>query len=438
MRSHHRATSRNILLSLLGLGAVVIGYFVASGKLPIRTPAPVAEETLNSPVPVRTAKAETRKLSPILELIGTVQPDPKKYCILASATNGSVEKLLVNEGDRVAKNDIVIQLDERPAQLALDRTEAAYSRLVAKPLSDEVDQARQLVEKTSAAHALAESRLKKAKALKARDPELVPDIELLDEQRNEQSTRAEWEIAQAQQRLLEKGPREELRRESQIEVEAAKLQLEYCKVRAPIAGEVVAIKATVGERADVGTPLATIFDASEVLVQARIPSDHLASVVSAMQSADEKGVAIIHCASFKDETFTAGRGWLSEQTEGQTGDVPIKLRVSNPKGLLRAGMTVKVDFHEPTIEGLAIPEAAVTVNEEGHRMVTAVHDGKAVPTEISVVSESEPLVRDGGWIRVLNGLQPGDEVAVQNGYALPKDTPVTVLPPEPSSAATTQ
>ena len=72
------------------------------------------------------------------------------------------------------------------------------------------------------------------------------------------------------------------------------------------------------------------------------------------------------------------------------------------------------------------------MNEEGHRVVTVVKDGKAVPTEIELSSDTGPEVRAGGWVLVRKGLDPGDEVAVENGYALPKDTPVTVPASEPA------
>jgi len=98
-------------------------------------------------------------------------------------------------------------------------------------------------------------------------------------------------------------------------------------------------------------------------------------------------------------------------------------------------MTVQVQLYEQPVVGIAIPDVAVTVNEEGHRVVTVIRDGKAVPTEITIASEKEPEVRADGWIRILQGLEPGDKVAVENGYALPKDTPVQVLPPEAADTA---
>ena len=148
-----------------------------------------------------------------------------------------------------------------------------------------------------------------------------------------------------------------------------------------------------------------------------------------MQSPGNESLATVHCASFPNEVFPASGGWLSEQTEAQTGDVPIKLRVSNPKGFLRAGMSVQVELDEPPAAGIAIPEVAVTVDEGGGRMVTVIRDGKAVPTKIVTATEEEPEVCAGQWIRVLSGLSVGDEVAIENGYALPAGTPVQVLPP---------
>jgi RND family efflux transporter MFP subunit len=429
MTQQHMLSRRSIIFSSLAMLALIIicrSFFSGRESEPA---------TVRAPIPVRIAKAEVRTLMPSVDVIGSVQPDPERISNLAAATTGSVQKLCVREGARVAKNDLVIQLDERPAKLALDRANAAYARLIAKPRPEEVDQARLLVEKAEVAHAMAASRLKKAEDLRARNAELVPDIELQDERRNEEATKAEWESAEAQAKLLDEGPSAGVRNESQVEVDSARLQLEYCQVRSPIEGAVVEFKATLGQRADVGTPLATILDTSEVMVQARVPVDRLAGILATMQRGSQESLAVIYCPAFPNETFTAHTGWLSDQTEAQTSDIPVKLRVPNPNGLLRPGMTVQVELHEHGIEGITIPEAAVTVNEQGSHIVTVIRDAKAVPTEITIATDKDPEVRAGGWIRVLSGLQPGDEVATENGYALPEGTPVAALPAEDTTGS---
>jgi RND family efflux transporter MFP subunit len=385
-----------------------------------------------APVPVRTEKAKLTTLQPSFTVIGTVLADPGKQATVTAGTSGLVEKLVAREGAKASAGDLLVQLDARKAKIDLDRAEAALARLIAKPRAEEVAQAQALLDKVKSAHGLAQARLQKAEELRKRSPELVPEVQLLDDQRAEQQARDEVDTARAALELLQKGPREEQRREARVEVDAARLQLDYCRVTAPFAGEVVEMLARVGARADVGTPLVRLLDTSEVQVQARVPGNRLAGIATSLQRAEKEGgdpVAEVRCIAFPGEVFPAPTGWLNRQTEATTGDVPIRLRVPNPRGLLRVGMTVLVELHEPPVEGVAIPEAAIAVNEEGHRVVTVVVDGKAVPTEVELADETHGEVRAGGWVRVLKGLEAGAEVTIENGYALPKDTPVTVLPP---------
>ena len=414
--------TRNMTVGLASFG------LLATALVGCHKPDAAKGEKERPPVPIRTAKAEKRTLTPTFEVIGTVLADPDRSATLTAAVPGLVDQLAVVEGSKVKKGQLIVKLDERKAKTDLDRAEAAYARLIAKPRPDELVVARGAVEKAKAAHAVTKSQLEKSKATKTTNPALVTEIQLLEYQRAERIAATDVDDAEAHFRLLELGPRDELRKEAHVEVEATKLQLEYCRIAAPFDGEVVELLARVGMKADVGMPVARILDSSEVLVQARVPGNRLVGVTKVVRSGGPGPVASIRSGSFPGEEFSAASGWLSQQTEALTADVPVKLRVPNPKALLRVGMSVRVELHEPGVVGIAIPETAVTVNEEGHRVVTAVRDGKAVPVEIELASDTELEVRAGGWVRVLKGLEVGDEVAVENGYALPKDTPVNLLP----------
>ena len=386
------------------------------------------------PVPVRTAKAEKRILQPTFEVIGTVLVVPERAAMLTAATPGLIDQLAASEGAKVKKGQVLVRLDDRKAKTDVDRAEAAYARLVAKPRPDELVVARGAIEKAKASHAVTEAQLDKSKETRKTSPALVTDVQLLEYERLERVAATDIDDAEAHFRLLQLGPREEMRKEAFVEVAATKLQLEYCKVTTPFDGEIVELLARVGMKADVGTPLARVIDTSEVLVQARVPGNRLTGVAKIVQAGGTEPLAAIRSLSFPGEQFPTTSGWLNQQTEALTSDVPVKLRVANPKGLLRVGMTVQVELREPAVEGVAIPEIAVSVNEEGHRVVTVIKDGKAVPTEIELSSDTELEVRADGWVRVLKGLEAGDEVAVENGYALPKDTPVEILPPAAAKA----
>jgi HlyD family secretion protein len=416
------------------------------------------EEHESPPVEVRTELVQKRTLRPSFIVIGTVMADPQRQATLSAATPGLVDKLIVREGAKVKQGDPIVQLDQRKAASDLEKAEAALARLIAKPRPEELAQARALVEKTQAAHLLAETRLRKSRDLRKQNPELVPDVQLLDDEHAKQAAKAELDVAQLQLQLLEKGPREEQRREARAEVQAAKLQWELCQVTAKFDGQVVELKARAGQQTEVGTPLAVLLDTREVIIQARVPSNRLSLVAERMAqttASTSEPLAQVWCSSSREAVLPAVSGWLSQQTEAATPDVLTKLRVANPLGLLRVGMSVQVELFGPAVECLAIPEVAVTLNEEGEHVVTIVHELKdkegnakkdeeghvlydAGPREIELAAPGEPEVRAGGWVRVVKGLQEGDLVAVENGYALPEGTHVELMPKEEPKAASAE
>ena len=418
-----RTTTLSLTLFAL-LAAMLVGCHPADST---------TTEPDRPPVEIRTAKAETQVLQPSFEVIGTVLVEPNRAATLTAATPGLVDQLAVSEGAKVKKGQLIVHLDDRKAKTDLDRAKSAYARLIAKPRPDELVVARGAIEKAKAARSVTQIQLENAKATRKTNPTLVTNIQLLDYERLDRVAAADVDNAEAAYRLLELGPNQEARDEAHVEVDATSLQLDYCQLVAPFDGEVVQLLARVGMKADVGTPVANIIDISEVLVQARVPGNRLSEIAKVVHGEGAKSLATVRSLSFPGEQFPATDGWLNQQTELATGDVPVMLRVANPKGLLRVGMTVRVLLSEPAIEGIAIPEVAITNNEDGEIVVTAIVDGKAVPTVIELASDTEPEVRASGMVLVRNGLNAGDEVAVENGYALPEGTPVKVLPPKTSS-----
>jgi HlyD family secretion protein len=391
------------------------------------------EAGTRKPVAVRTEKAEVRLLRPSFEVIGQVVTDPERVATLTSAAPGMVQKLAVREGTRVKAGDVIIQLAEAKAKNDFDRAHTAYLRLIAKPRLEEEALARAALDKARAAYDVAQAKLKGVIELRGRNAALVPELQLMEDKRLVEVARAEMESMEAQLGLLLKGPRQEQRRVAEVETEAAELGLKWCRVTSPIGGEVVEILARVGQRADVGIPLATVMDTSEVLVHARVPSARLESLTRAMEGTADRAAspAKVHAAAYPDEVFLGAVTRLGAQTEAQTSDVTVWVRVPNPKGLLRVGMTVRLELFGAETSSLAVPEAAVSMNGEGNRVVTLVRDGKAYPAEIRLAASEGQEVRAGGWVRVASGLKAGDEVAIENGYALPTGFPVTVMPPKP-------
>jgi len=425
--------SRRLVRPLLLLGTALSGSVGLVGC----SKAPGEEARAPQPVAVRTAKAEVRTLQPSFDVIGTVTAEPERVAALTAEVPGLVAGLAVREGTRVEKGDLVIQFNEQRPRIDLAKAQATFALLIAKPRPEEVALAQSAVDKAHATYVLAQEKRKRSSDFRASNPTLVPEILLKEEQKNEDIARAEQDAADAQLKLLQQGPREEQRRAAQIEVESAEWLLKRCRVTTPLAGEVTEIKARTGQRVDAGAALATVVDASEVLVQARVPSNRLEGLSAALcqgGTAAQGVSAKVRSAAFPGEAFPGVAFRLGQQTEAQTSDVPVWVRVPNSKGSLRIGMTVQLELFGAEVKGLAIPDVAPTVNEEGRRMVTVIREGKAYPTEIELSSGQSAEVRADGWVRVVKGLQEGDEVATENGYALPEGTSVVVSPPGEKAA----
>lgn len=393
-------------------------------------PAPAQQ-----PARVRTAVARERVLKLRVGVTGTVVADPARVATLSAQTAGFVSRLAVAEGTRVAGGDVVIELDEEKARIDRDRARAALARLIARPRAEDLEVARRAQEKAQATLDLVLSRLKASSSLRTENPRLVPPLQVQEQRRDVDVARAEVSAAGLQLRLLELGPKAEQRREAAVEVEAAELALKWCKVHSPLAGVVTEIKARVGLHVEPGTPLATVMDTSEVLIQARLPAQHLESVTAALAgSTGQDGPAVaVRAQAFPEASFQGRLIRLAPETEAQTGDVPLWARVANSRGSLRAGMTVQVEVPGREVRGIVIPETALSIDDQGHQVVTAVRDGKAAPQVIELAGDSGRSRVD-GLVVVKSGLKDGDVVAVENGYALPEGYPVTTA--SPSVAAT--
>ena len=82
---------------------------------------PVAVETVRS-IPVRTATVQTRDLAETLSLTGTL--DPRAQVTVVPEISARLERVLKNEGDRVARGQLLAVLDDADFRLARDRAKA--------------------------------------------------------------------------------------------------------------------------------------------------------------------------------------------------------------------------------------------------------------------------------------------------------------------------
>lgn len=187
--------------------------------------------------------------------------------------SGPVAQIAVHDNQHVTAGDLLLQIDPRPFQIALDQAKANLAL------------ARQGVSQGYAAVAAAEadvaqerSELAQAKADAARAHELEPKGYLSHQDREKSDTAvktASAELhaaiarqAQAKATLGQTGDDNENVKAAQAAVEAAQLKLDYTRITAPYAGTVSNLNLQPGALVQAGVPLFALIGNGEVWVDA--------------------------------------------------------------------------------------------------------------------------------------------------------------------------
>ena len=412
------------------LPAIAI-LFIASALLPVGcrrdASAEEAEQSrATAQVPVRCTEATVTTLRPSIELVGTLVSLPERTAVLSTQIAGQVQSVRVVEGQSVRAGDELLQLDARSfeAQRAKGRAVAEESRAIVGRLrhgsrTEDVEVARQELRKSETNLRLMRTKVESGTALQ--DVHVIPELELAQRRAAVEDAEADLAASQAKLKLLEAGPRAEEIAEAEAklagaeaDLAASELTLQLTRVTAPLDGVLMDVPVRQGMFVSAGTTLMTLADLSTLFARTRVPTAYLAQVKEG-QNVD------VRVASFPDDAFTGAVARISKQADLQTGDVDAFASVPNANGALRAGLACRLQIWLPEIrDAVAVPVAAIA-DRDGTPVVTVVRDEKAHELEVHVGAVTNKLVQ------ILNGVSPGDLVAVEGGYGLPDGCPCKVL-----------
>lgn len=300
-----------------------------------------------------------------------------------------VEEILVKEGDRVEKGQLLLRLDPETYRNAIEREEASQR------------QSKISIERQRLALALAETRLKRGQ-------------ELLGRQMIGQSDFDDLRNARDLARVELRSTQESLRRAEAILSEARE-QLQKTDIRAPIGGTIVALPIKVGETAIpstmslAGASLMKIADTSAIQAELKVDEADIARIRLGQQA---EVVAAAH-----QDTPLQGKvaqialaPSLEPGSQGRSYQVDVLLDVPDDLGL-RSGMSARADiFLGDGGKTLAVPvEAVITEESEDKqvkRFVWVDRDGSARKVDI------ETGLSDDRWEAITSGLEVGDRVIV--------------------------
>jgi RND family efflux transporter MFP subunit len=239
------------------------------------------------------------------------------------------------------------------------------------------------------------------------------------------------ETSEAQLHATLIGPRPEAVAEAEARIKTAdalvafsQAHFDYHTIRAPIDGVLDSLSCRLGQTIAIGSAIGEVVDTRQVFASVWLPP-RPASAVRIGQPARVWPADALEPAASSARSEQDGMpgqvAFVGRIADPQTGNLPIRILVDNPKGQLTIGESIRVSIVvEEHKTALQVPLAAILDLGEGP-VLSVVRDGK------SVVLHPEIGASHAGWVEVSGiDLKAGEPVIVEGGYNLPGDTPVRV------------
>lgn len=384
----HRSWARGLLWLglLLGAGAAAWWFLLR----PPQTPPP-APNQWRGPVAVRVEPARTEDFTVQARAVGTVAP--YNTVVVRSRVAGQLARVLVREGQRVARGQLLAEIDPEPLRVALAQAQGQQQQNLAQLRNAESELAR--YEQLFTRDAIARQQLDRQAALV-------------------QQLRGTLKADQAQ-------------------VDNARLQLSYTRIEAPIAGRVGLRRVDAGNliAANDANGLFTLTQTQPVAVLFSVPEPQVADVRAA--HADKTPPVVEAWDRDNRQRLAAGRlDTLDNQIDAATATLRLKARFENADDALFPNQFVNVRLALHQLPGaVTIPTDAVQHGSRGS-YVYVIADNKARVRDLVLgpasggrtvvtkgLADGEPVVLEG-----LDRLEEGRAVKVVQATELPANSPL--------------
>jgi multidrug efflux system membrane fusion protein len=327
-------------------------------------------------VPVKTAAVEKADFPVYLTGLGTVQGF--NTVTVRTRIDGQIDKIAFKEGQQVQQGDVLVHIDPRPYQAALDQ----------------------------------------AKAKKAQDEASLANANL-DLQRYTKL----GEFATRQQTDTQRSTVAQLTAQLAADDAAifnAQTQVDYSSVKAPISGVAGLRQVDVGNivNASTQTGIVTIAQIEPIAVIFTAPEDQLPYINEAQSAEPLKVIALT-----TDGKKTLSDGLLSvvnNQVDTTSGTIRLKAVFDNKNHALWPGQSVSTRLLLTTLkDATVIPDDAVQHGNDGLYAFSINQENKAELRKIKVTKSID------GRSVVDEGLSPGQQVIVSGQYKVQPGTLVS-------------
>jgi membrane fusion protein (multidrug efflux system) len=337
-----------------------------------------SQSSANPPAPPPAVSVVMVKAEPVPivnDLPGRIAPT--RIAEVRPRVTGIVMKRVFEQGSLVKEGDVLYQIDPAPFRVQVESAQATLQRALAT-------------------QTLARQQADRQKELRQRNISSVQDLET-----------ATAQLAQADADVVA----------ARAGLDAAKLNLQYSDVKAPITGRIGRALITEGAlvNANGAENLATIQQLDPVYADFTQPSAQMRQLRKALKDGLLKGPADGQATVrllFDDgsEYSRPGRLLFSESTVDETtGQITMRAEFPNPDGDLLPGMYVRILIEQAVEQAaLTVPEQAVQHDSSGKAQLYVV--GKDNVAEMRTVTVGRTT---GQHVVITAGLKDGERVVVE-------------------------
>jgi RND family efflux transporter MFP subunit len=295
-------------------------------------------------------------LNPTLELFGQVQSPQDAE--LSAGIEAVVVSMPVRDGNFVAKDEILLVLDDRDANLALRQNEADLKEARAQENFARIrlSRSKDAYVKEQELLGITQKRAARAEELSTDGILSKADLDTASENLTRQQialNQAELTVEENSAKLIELDARIARITASR---DAATIDLERTRVKAPFSGVISDLQVSEGDRVRIGDPLMRLQNPEAIEIRAQLPSRIARSISDGLQEG-----SAIRAVVEVDGMEVAGKLLrVSGQTSAGSGGVDSFIGVEPGSTGLRLGSTVRVMLELPSENNvIAVPGEAI-------------------------------------------------------------------------------
>lgn len=316
------------------------------------------------PASVTVVSVSAKPWSDVIDATGTAKA--RESVVIAAKQSERIAVVRFESGQRVAKGQVLVELDSGTVRAELSEAQASLNDLNAQVARLQNLQDRQLIAKSQLDTVVASRNAAKAR------------------------------------------------------MQAAQVRLSDRTIRAPFAGVLGLRQVSPGQYVNAGAVMVNLDDLDHMWVDFPVPESQLAKL--------KTGMAInLAVEAFPDRPFKATVAGIDSRVDIATRAIMVRADIDNSAGLIRPGMLMRVALKQDAVDALVIPELAI--QQVGNRtfVYMAGSDGSAISRDIRVGGrrDGEAVVLQGlraGEKIVLDGtskLRDGQKIKVVESGSKP-------------------